>query len=106
MCAIGYYIHDTKELDLLYIDRDLDSFKLNPKSFSKLMKDKHKGIIFYVHNLGKFDSIFIVKALSQYNKHLDNPYSFDTITRDRDIIKLKVKRTIDNKVRQVTLLDS
>lgn len=104
--AIGYYIHDTKELDLLYIDRDLDSFKLIHNCFEKLLKDKHKGRIFYVHNLGKFDSIFILKALSEYNKHLDNPYSFDTITRDRDVIKLKVKRTIDNKVRHVTLLDS
>lgn len=104
--AAGFYVHDNKEENYFYIDKDLDSFKLIHRCISALILDKNKNKIFYVHNLGNYDSIFIIKALSVINKTLDNPYSFSMVDRDGSILKLRIKRFIDNKVRQLTLVDS
>lgn len=104
--SIGYYIHDPREENYFYINKDLDSFELIHRCFENLLVDKHKKRIFYVHNLGKFDAVFIIKALSTYNQYLDNPYYFDHVDRNGDFIKLVIKRVINQKVRTVTLVDS
>lgn len=83
--AIGYYIHDPREENYFYINKDLDSFELIHRCFENLLVDKHKKRIFYVHNLGKFDAVFIIKALSTYNQYLDNPYYFDPVDRNGDL---------------------
>lgn len=79
--------------------------------FTELLRVKYAKTKFYVHNLAGFDSVFIVKHLSLQNQiftenGIKDHYYFETITRDKGIIKLIVKRVIDKRVKSVTLLDS
>lgn len=104
--ASGYYTNDPKELQLFYIERDFDSFKLIHNTIDALLRNKYKGKVFYVHNLGNFDSIFIIKALSEYNQFLPNPYSFECVNRDKNTLKLTINRAINKKKSSITLLDS
>lgn len=85
--AIGYYIHDPREENYFYINKNLNSFEVKHRCFEYLMLDKHKKRKFYVHNLGNFEAIFIIKALSSYNTSLDEPYSFHHVDRNGSAIK-------------------
>jgi hypothetical protein len=43
-----------------------------------MLKTKYNKNIFYVHNLGRFDAPFIIKALIEFNKTpeaANNPYT-------------------------------
>lgn len=71
-----------------------------------MSENKYRNIVFYICNMGKFDSLFIMKNLSVYNQYIENPYTFESVNRDSDSIKLVVKRTIDNKVKRVVSHDS
>ena len=110
--AAGFYIPsvDSKP-KLFYIDHKFDSVELIHNVFLELMRDKYSSKIFYVDNLGNFDTIFILKLLALKNEQFKNMqikeiYSFNITSRDKGLIKVVVKRTIDNKVRSVTLVDS
>lgn len=74
------------------------------------MRYKYRNVVFYAHNLGKFDAVFILKELLEFNKTIEglkNPYNIlEPLTRNSDILKLVIKRTIDGKVRTVTIMDS
>jgi hypothetical protein len=74
-----------------------------------MLKPKYKDIIFYVHNLGRYDSAFLLKSLILYNNTKEgkqSPYTLEPITRNSDIIKLVIKRNIDGKIRRVKIHDS
>lgn len=112
-----YYIDD-KDLDKKDLDSDkkyLASDKLIHKCISELLRPKYTGIVFYVHNFGKFDAVFILKALLNFNltkEGKENPYIISNLlTRENDILKLVIKRKIKNKqgkyvTRSVTFMDS
>ena len=107
--AIGFMSSIDDKVKTFYIDRDLDSNKLIHSCFSELLRPRYKNIIFYIHNLGRFDAPFIIKALSEFNQSDEgkaNPYTFDCITRKRDILKLIIRRRIEGKIRRVVLHDS
>lgn len=107
--AIGFFSSEDENCKTFYIDKDLNSFLLVHNCINEMLRPKYKGINFYVHNLGRFDAAFIIKALTLFNmteEGVKNPYIFDTITRDSNILKLVIKRKIDNKVRMVKILDS
>lgn len=107
--AIGFYIEQENILRTFYINKeDFYSPNLVHNCFCELLKPKFMKKIFYVHNLGKFDSIFIIKNLTLYNERnkLKNPYYFEPVFRNNDFIKLVVKRVVEGKVRSVTLQDS
>jgi DNA polymerase type B, organellar and viral len=110
--AIGFYtyIGDGKTY---YIDKDQDSVKLIHDCINELLRDKYKGILFYMHNLGGFDAPFIIKSLTKFNEETKegytNPYIMDEhkiITRDNNILRLVIKREIDGKVRSLKIVDS
>ena len=107
--AIGFYSVVDSDCQIFYIDRNIDSTLLICKCINQLLSDKYKNIVFYCHNLGRFDAPFIIKALSLFNgtaEGKENPYSFDTITRNSDILKLTIKRRIDGKMRRLRIHDS
>jgi hypothetical protein len=69
----------------------------------EILRSKYSDIIFYCHNLGGFDSIFILKILNDHNERNNiKVYKTDEILRDGKIIKLTIKK--GNK--SVVLLDS
>ena len=107
--SIGYFSAVDQSCKTFYISKDLDSTMLIHNCINEMLRPKYKDITFYVHNLGRFDAPFIIKALTLFNKTeegIKNPYIFETITRNSDILKLTIKRKIDNKVRVVKILDS
>ena len=107
--AIGYFSVMDKSCKTFYIGKDLDSTKLIHNCISEMLRPKYKDTTFYVHNLGRFDAPFIIKALTLFNnteEGINNPYTFEAITRNSDILKLTIRRKIDNKLRTVKILDS
>ena len=75
-----------------------------------MMRYKYRNITFYAHNLGKYDAVFIIKELINFNQTpegKENPYVFpEPVTRDSDVLKLVIKRKLNNKMSSVTILDS
>lgn len=107
--AIGFYTNEFKECKTYYIEEDLDSTKLIHKCLTEMFKAKYNKNVFYVHNLGRFDAPFIIKALVEFNKTpegMDSPYTISESTRNSDILKLTIKRRINNRIVNVTLQDS
>lgn len=107
--ALGFYCNENSLCKTYYIDKDLDSTKLIHTCIEEMLKPKYNKNIFYVHNLGRFDAPFIIKALIDYNKteeSKNNPYILDTVTRNNDILKLTIKRKVNNRFQTLTLKDS
>jgi len=91
-----------------YIDKNtLDSDELILKLIDELLKDKYSGIKFFVHNLGNFDSIFILKCLCDFNdKEVESPYVIDIIYRDNTILKMTIRRKISKRIYSLVICDS
>lgn len=98
--AVGlYYQNDT--FDYLYIDENLTnnediklhSKKLLIKFIDKLIdlaRNKEKLYI-YMHNLGNFDGIFILKYIADYNI---SEKEFDSVIRNNKIYKINIKNLV------------
>jgi len=66
--------------------------------FLNILENKNlNGYTFYIHNFGKFDSIFIIKSLV-----LNNDINLTPIWKDNGILSLKIKY----KNIKINLLDS
>lgn len=108
--AIGFKSSIDDSCKTYYIDKDMDSTKLIQKCIDEMLRPKYKDMTFYVHNLGKFDAPFILKGLLLANNKMSddekNPYIIDVTTRNSDILKLVIKRKVDNKIRVVKIQDS
>lgn len=89
----------TKESQkFFYLNTNETSEQLVNKIFlSIFMVNDLDGYTFYVHNLGRFDSVFIIKSLILNDNIIITP-----IWKDNSIISLKIKY---NKI-SITLLDS
>lgn len=105
--ALGFYTNIDETPSIYYIDKDnLSSDILVQKCINEMLKPKYTDYTFYSHNLNKYDAPFILKSLYNYNKiDSDNPFVFNIIWRDNNIIKL-VKKKFDNRYRKVTIKDS
>jgi DNA polymerase type B, organellar and viral len=57
----------------------------------QMLEPKFNNFIFYVHNLGKFDVIFLHKVLIDYNYNVENKYKLEPLYRDNKIIRLTIK---------------
>jgi len=107
--AIGFLTNKDSSCKTFYINKDLDSVEIIHRCVNEMLKPKYKDIIFYVHNLGRYDSAFLLKSLILYNNTKEgkqSPYTLEPITRNSDIIKLVIKRNIDGKIRRVKIHDS
>nr|ABR20837.1 DNA polymerase [Fusarium proliferatum] len=105
--AIGFYTENDSKM--YYIDKDnLDSYILIHNCINELLRPKYKPFTFYCHNLGGFDAPFIIKALLEFNKNVDKAerYTFNSFTRDGNIIRLTIRRRVEGKIRSITLNDS
>lgn len=102
--ALGFYTNLDDKPVLYYIDQEnLDSNEIVINCINEMLRPKYKGVTFYAHNLGKFDVVFIIKALLEHNE-LNNSedYKLETVCRDDIILKLKIKHGSDS----VIILDS
>lgn len=107
--AIGFYTSLDVNCKTFYINEDLDSDKLLNRCFTEMFRHKYKDITFYVHNLGRYDGIFIPKSLSILNRDIINnkdKYKIEAVTRNGDILRLVIKKVVEGKLRTIKLQDS
>lgn len=56
-----------------------------------MLNTKYHNCIFYTHNLGGYDAVFILKILGDYNKAVgEKYYKMNAVLRDNRIIKLQI----------------
>nr|QWO71373.1 DNA polymerase [Termitomyces sp. DKA64] len=80
-----YYLTD-------HFSNDIEgSANLVLKCLDDMLIPEYNNYKFYVHNLGKFDVIFLNKILSDYNEYKENKYILEPLYRDNQIIRLIVK---------------
>jgi len=85
------------------------SNKLVLKCIDDILQYEMDGYTFYVHNLGKFDAIFLHKILMDHNTHAkdtDVKYITTPLYRDGKIIKLEIVKVINKKKIKIKLVDS
>lgn len=106
--AIGFFTNLDIKPVLYYIEvNTLNSEEIVIKCIDEMLRPKYSGITFYAHNFGKFDSVFILKTLSEFNKQIiDNPYILKPVCRDDILLKLVIKRKVDGVMHSVSILDS
>ena len=94
--ASGYAIKGKTEL--LYIETGETSENLVKRFFKGILTNKQlNGYTFYVHNLGRFDSIFIIKSLT-----LNTDINIVPVWKDNSILSL----TLNYQNSEIILLDS
>ena len=114
--ALGFYTARDNSPNLFYLTDipNLDSSKLIITCLDNMLINKYNNYIFYVHNLGHYDIVFLYNVLLKCN--LDKGYDYyilNTSMRDNTIIKLEIKikvfsKTEENKYRyiKISLVDS
>lgn len=70
-----------------------------------LLRSKYDKYIFYCHNLGGYDVIFIIKALIKYNE-INNYYNIKSIFRNSRILELKISKKYDKSQNRVIIINS
>ena len=109
--AIGYRTLLEKHSNTFYltdISSTLDSNYLIIHCIDSMLIQKHHNYFFYVHNLGKYDVVFIYKVLKEFNIHNNKEYYImKTIFRDDVMLKLTVSIKLSNKKYiKITFVDS
>ena len=66
----------------------------------------YNKFIFYVHNLGKFDVIFLQKPLFDYNQNVEDKYKLTPFYRNNQIIRLTVQAKVGNQIIKISFVDS
>lgn len=91
--ALGFVINEEQAVTF-YLNEHQNSDDLVLECFDLLLTNKYNGYINYVHNLGGFDAIFILKILKEANKRKGYEYyKLVTTFRDNKLLKLEIKVT-------------
>jgi DNA polymerase type B, organellar and viral len=104
--ALGFMILG-KEAKMYYLKENQSNDELLLECFNYILS-KYSGYIFYTHNFGKYDSVFIINILktANLNKGFEY-YKLETSSKDDKLLKLTI-RMKDNKssYKKITLIDS
>jgi len=97
--AGGWIVNGEIHKFILGSDDLNNSHQLVERLFNSIFESKYSNYTFYVHNLSKFDSIFIIDSLSRYN------YDIKSVIKDDNAI---VSLNISSKVSKlkIKILDS
>ena len=87
--ALGFY---TKRygVQTFYINQGLDSSEVVLRCLDAMLTAKYSGMTFYVHNLGRYDIIFILNILIHANMAQER-YKLDIFAKDDLILSLGIK---------------
>ena len=86
---------------------NLNSDLLIIQCINSMLDPKYHNYYWYIHNMGKFDIIYLYKTLSEYNLYSkENFYNLNATYKDGKMLKLVIKRKIKNKFIKIILLDS
>jgi len=108
--AIGFLTKTDKTPKMFYLMDYYDnttssSNKLVLKCIDEMLNYANSNYIFYVHNLGKFDVIFLQKILLDYNLKIKDKYVLIPLYRDNKILRLIIKLK-ENRSIKISLVDS
>lgn len=74
---------------------------------NSMLESKYHKYYWYIHNMGKFDIIFIYKTLEEFNLQSQTEfYKLKTIYKDGKMLKLTVSRKLGTKTVKITFIDS
>lgn len=78
----------------------MDSDSIVLELIEQLLRDKYIGFIFYCHNLGGFDAIFLITTIFRYNENSPNEsqYKVKCTFNHNKIIKIVISKTNKNKI--------
>ena len=102
--AVGYYAKDS--MNIFYIEKDFDSEKLLVKCLDSIMCSKFNGFVFYVHNLGRYDSIFLLKVIVDMCSKNPDIYQLNTLFRNEKALYIKITKIVGKFKFTVKLVDS
>jgi len=93
---------------LYYIDNEtLDSNDVIYRLLNELLKPKYKDHTVYCHNFGNYDSLYIIKAVLEYNSIHGEYYKISSFLRKNTILKLTVSiKDVKGITRSITIRDS
>ena len=110
--ALGFCIY-MGDVSMYYLSDYFDntpesSNKLVLKCIDAMLVPDYNKYVFYVHNFGRFDAIFLHKILLDYNLNVESKdqYKLVPLYRDNKMIRLEVKKTIEKKVIKISFVDS
>lgn len=74
--ALGFRTNLNENIQTYYIDTQIKNYsEIILNLIDELFKSKYENIIFYCHNLGGFDVVFILKVLYDYNDLHESKYN-------------------------------
>jgi len=107
--CLGFKTNLDDRTVIYYInEQGLDSCNIVIQLIDELLRPKYQNITFYCHNLGRYDIVFIIKVLTEYNENnLNiNKYNLNYTFRDDKILKVTISKTNDKIKRSFSLCDS
>ena len=67
--ALGFYTK-SEGAKTYYINENFDSSEVVYRCIDELVISKYSGYTFYVHNMGRYDIVFLIKILLAANVYL------------------------------------
>jgi len=109
--SIGYHLNpEIKWESKNYINIfKIEEFRENEEMIIHCVNKmlSHNKAIFYSHNFGKTDLLFILKTLSNFNQNHEMTYELNPIVRNDHVIYLKIQKTNDlGKKNSIKLIDT
>lgn len=103
MYALGFvtFLEGESNIHTYYItdySKSLDSNILIISRINDMLVPKYHNYIFFAHNLGRFDVIFLFKTLAEFN--LQKGYEFyklEPLFRESQMLKLGISIKLPNK---------
>lgn len=92
---------------MFYLEKGQSSSGLIINCINEMLKSKFHNCIFYTHNFGGYDVVFLLKILLEFNKKNHGFYKLKMVLRDNKIVKLEVSASISKSVKnKIIFVDS
>lgn len=103
--AVGFKIF-RGETRIFYKEPNISSEELLLECIREML-NKYNNYTFYVHNFHGFDSIYIIKAIIEFNNKHSDHYKIGVIWRDKKMIKIELTIKVGKtRIKKIKFHDS